>query len=47
MLLECTVFLCGAVCMAVEMVGARLLAPYVGTSSIVWAGNVALWYKCA
>ncbi len=42
MLLECTVFLCGAVCMAVEMVGARLLAPYVGTSSIVWAGVIGI-----
>lgn len=41
-MLECTVFLCGAVCMAVEMVGARLLAPYVGTSSVVWTGVIGM-----
>lgn len=41
-MLECTVFLCGAACMAVEMVGARLLAPYVGTSSVVWTGVIGM-----
>ncbi len=41
-MLELTVFLCGAVCMAVEMVGARLLAPYVGTSAVVWAGVIGV-----
>lgn len=41
-MLEVTVFLCGAICMAVEMVGARLLAPYVGTSAVVWAGVIGV-----
>ena len=41
-MLEITVFLCGAICMAVEMVGARLLAPYVGTSAVVWAGVIGV-----
>lgn len=34
--LEIAVFLCGASLMILELVGSRILAPYVGTSLVVW-----------
>lgn len=41
-MLETTVFLCGALVMALEMVGARVLAPHVGTSAIVWTSLIGV-----
>ncbi|MFA5051547.1 MAG: fused MFS/spermidine synthase [Patescibacteria group bacterium] len=49
--LETIVFLCGAAVMIYELVGSRVLAPYVGTSIFVWSsligvimGSLALGY---
>ena len=45
-MLEVTVFLGGALVMVLEMVGARVLAPHVGTSAVVWTsliGVVLAW----
>ena len=35
--LEATSFLCGAGVMVLEMTGSRLVAPFLGTSLIVWS----------
>lgn len=34
--LEITVFLCGAIGMILELVAARVLSPYVGSSNLIW-----------
>ena len=34
--IEITVFLCGALDMALELVAARVLSPYVGSSNLIW-----------
>lgn len=45
-MLELTVFLCGALVMVLEMVGARVLAPHVGTSAIVWTSLIGVVLAC-
>ncbi len=40
--LEWTVFICGAVVMILELVGSRILAPYVGTSIVVWTSLIGV-----
>ncbi|MDD4901660.1 MAG: fused MFS/spermidine synthase [Patescibacteria group bacterium] len=40
--LEITVFLCGAALMILELVGSRVLAPYIGTSTIVWTSLIGI-----
>jgi spermidine synthase len=40
--LEIVVFLAGAVVMILELVGSRLLAPFVGTSLYVWASLIGV-----
>jgi spermidine synthase len=40
--LELIVFSSGAVVMILELVGARILAPYLGTSIIVWTGLIGI-----
>ena len=45
-MLELTVFLSGALVMVLEMVGARVLAPYVGTSAIVWTSLIGVVLAC-
>jgi spermidine synthase len=40
------VFICGAVVMALELVGSRLLAPYLGTSIIVWTSLIGVILGC-
>jgi len=41
-LLEIVVFITGAVVMALEIVGSRVLAPYVGTSIVVWTSLIGV-----
>jgi spermidine synthase len=41
-MLEIVVFLCGAVVMILEMVGSRILAPYLGSSIIVWTSLIGI-----
>lgn len=40
--LEVTVFICGAVVMAYEIIGSRMLGPYVGTSMFVWTSIIGV-----
>lgn len=40
--LEIIVFICGAVVMILELVGSRVLAPYVGTSIVVWTSLIGI-----
>lgn len=41
-MLELVVFCCGAAVMVLEMVGARILAPFLGTSIVVWTGLIGV-----
>ena len=41
-LLELIVFICGAVVMILELVGSRVLAPYLGTSIVVWTSLIGI-----
>jgi spermidine synthase len=41
-LLEIIVFVCGAVVMILELAGSRIMAPYFGTSLIVWSSLIGL-----
>jgi len=41
-MLEIIVFVCGAVVMILEMVGSRILAPYLGTSIVVWTSLIGI-----
>jgi len=41
-LLELTVFLCGAVVMIFEILGSRVLGPYLGTSLFVWTSLIGI-----
>lgn len=45
-MLELTVFISGALVMILEMVGARVLAPHVGTSAIVWTSLIGVVLAC-
>lgn len=45
-MLELTVFLSGALVMVLEMTGARVLAPHVGTSAIVWTSLIGVVLAC-
>lgn len=45
-MLELVVFVCGAVVMILEMVGSRVLAPYLGTSIVVWTGLIGVILGC-
>ena len=40
--LEITVFVCGALVMVYEIIGSRLLAPYIGTSTYVWTSLIGV-----
>jgi predicted membrane-bound spermidine synthase len=40
--LEVVVFICGAVVMAYEIVGSRMLGPFVGTSIFVWSSIIGI-----
>ena len=41
-MLEIAVFLCGAVVMVIELTGSRVLAPYLGTSLVVWTSLIGI-----
>lgn len=45
-MLEVVVFICGAVVMILEMVGSRILAPYLGTSIIIWTSLIGVILGC-
>jgi spermidine synthase len=41
-ILELTVFVCGALVMVYEIIGSRLLSPYIGTSTYVWTSLIGI-----
>ena len=41
-MLEIAVFLCGAVIMVIELTGSRVMAPYLGTSLVVWTSLIGI-----
>ncbi|GFK95036.1 Polyamine aminopropyltransferase [Fundidesulfovibrio magnetotacticus] len=41
-MLEIVVFLCGAVVMVIELAATRILAPYLGTSTVVWTSVIGV-----
>ena len=45
-MLECIVFCSGALVMILEMVGARVMAPHLGTSVIVWTSLIGVVLAC-
>ncbi len=45
-MLEIIVFASGALIMVLEMVGARVMAPYLGTSVIVWTSLIGVILAC-
>lgn len=40
--LDVAVFICGAVVMVYEIIGSRILAPYIGTSTYVWTSLIGI-----
>ncbi len=44
--LEIVVFVCGACVMVLELVGSRLMAPYLGTSLFVWTSLIGVMLGC-
>lgn len=40
--LEIIVFICGAAVMILELVGSRIIAPYLGTSTFVWTSLIGI-----
>ena len=40
--LEITVFICGALGMVLELVAARVLSPYVGSSNLIWTTIIGI-----
>ncbi|MCL1941344.1 MAG: fused MFS/spermidine synthase [Synergistaceae bacterium] len=44
--LEIASFMCGAMVMVVEMAGSRLLAPWMGSSLIVWTSLIGIILAC-
>lgn len=41
-MLEVAVFICGGVLMIFELVGSRVLAPYLGTSVVIWTNLIGI-----
>src|SRR3954452_21568191 len=40
--LEFTVFVCGALVMIYEIIGTRILSPFIGTSTYVWTSLIGV-----
>jgi len=45
-MLHCCVFLCGAALMIIELTGSRVLAPFLGTSLVVWTSLIGIILTC-
>lgn len=45
-ILETASFVCGAMVMVVEMVGSRILAPWMGSSLVVWTSLIGIILAC-
>ena len=45
-MLHCCIFLCGAAVMIIELTGSRILAPFLGTSLIVWTSLIGIILAC-
>ena len=41
-ILETTVFVCGAVVMIYEIIGSRIVSPFIGTSVYVWTSLIGV-----
>ncbi len=41
-MLHCCLFLCGAALMIIELTGSRILAPFLGTSLVVWTSLIGI-----
>ena len=41
-ILEITVFICGAIGMILELIAARVLSPYVGSSNLIWTTIIGI-----
>lgn len=41
-MLHCCIFLCGAALMIIELTGSRILAPFLGTSLVVWTSLIGI-----
>src|SRR5829696_3558391 len=41
-ILELTVFVCGAVVMVYEIIGSRIVSPFIGTSTYVWTSLIGV-----
>ncbi|HVF30538.1 MAG TPA: fused MFS/spermidine synthase, partial [Pyrinomonadaceae bacterium] len=41
-ILELTVFVCGAVVMTYEIIGSRIVSPFIGTSTYVWTSLIGV-----
>ena len=44
--LEATVFICGAMTMVLELIAARILSPYVGSSNLIWTSIIGIMLTC-
>ena len=40
--LEIIVFICGAMTMVIELIAARVLSPYVGSSNLIWTSIIGV-----
>lgn len=45
-MLHCCIFLCGAALMIIELTGSRILAPFFGTSLVVWTSLIGIILTC-
>src|SRR5215213_3595136 len=41
-ILNLTVFVCGALVMVYEIIGSRIVSPYIGTSTYVWTSLIGV-----
>ena len=41
-ILEIVVFICGAVVMTYEIIGSRIVSPFIGTSTYVWTSLIGV-----